>query len=593
MRKCKTATYLFQNPRSSHFFFRVRVPGWLRRAVRTRELRYTLETADLIEARYRALKLARAAKDLFTQLKHGDVMELTKETIDRLMKEHLRELLDEAEADRAATAKPWTRERLEEQDFGLWSLAGDARESLALNDYSEISKHVDELLRQKGLEGVEKGSETYGRLCRELLKVHIRFYEIEQRRLWGDYSDHVEEELSKPEPTLRPAAGGLIVRPSVSAPAAAMVEKPSVGLQQIHSTEGGALLSRVIQEYAEEKKRGGAWSPKTELENLTSFNLLKEVLGDIPVGDITTATMREYKQILMKLPPNIRKSPEYRDKSIREILDSGATKLMNTTTLNKQLDRASSLFRWAVRNGYMDRNPAEGLQLKAGKRDDEYRAVFTPEELKKIFQSRDYLEDIHKYGYRFWLPVIALYSGMRLNEICQLRLVDVYRADDGVYVFDVKQRAEETKTKTAAGDRLVPLHDFLVEDLNLPGYIERLRSEGQTRLFPELRKTRDGYGAAATRWFKRYRDRYGIKDTADGKKDFHTFRHTVTNLLKQVGAEEIMAREFLGHSTKGSVTYGRYGKRYSPKVIKEQIVDRLKYDVDLSHLKRSKFVVPS
>jgi integrase len=259
---------------------------------------------------------------------------------------------------------------------------------------------------------------------------------------------------------------------------------------------------------------------------MTSLNLLKEVLGDIPAAEINHATMRNYKQILMKLPPNLRKSPAYRDKSIQEVLASDASKRMNTTTINKQLDRASSLFKWAFRNGYMDRNPAEGLQLPAKKRDDEYRAVLSSDDLKKIFHSPEYVEDTHKYGYRFWLPVIALYTGMRLNEICQLRLDDIYKTDDEVYVFDVKEREEETKTKTSAGDRLVPLHDVLAQYLNLPGYIAKLKSEGQNRLFPELNKKRDGYGDTATRWFARYRAKCGITDGPDGKKDFHSLRHT-------------------------------------------------------------------
>jgi len=276
--------------------------------------------------------------------------------------------------------------------------------------------------------------------------------------------------------------------------------------------------------------------------------------------------------------------------SIKEILASGPSNFMSTTTLNKQLDRASSLFKWAVRNGYMDRNPAEGLQLPSSKRADEYRAAFDSDDLKRLFHSREYFEDTHKHSYRFWLPIIALFTGMRLNEICQLYLEDIYADDDGVFVFDIRERKGVTNTKTSSSERLVPLHDFLRVDLNLPGYVAKLRSEGQTRLFPELPKRRDGYGQAASRWFSRYREHCGIVEGPGGKKDFHSFRHTVSNKLKQTNAEHFPTQELLGHST-GSITFGRYGKRYSPKLLKEQVVDRLAYEIDLSHLKRSRFIV--
>ena len=94
---------------------------------------------------------------------------------------------------------------------------------------------------------------------------------------------------------------------------------------------------------------------------------------------------------------------------------------------------------------------------------------------------------------------------MRLNEICQLHLEDIHETDEGVYVFDVRERKGVTNTKTSSSERLVPLHDFLRVDLNLPGYVAKLRGEGQTRLFPDLKKGRDGYGQAASRWFSRYK----------------------------------------------------------------------------------------
>ena len=38
------------------------------------------------------------------------------------------------------------------------------------------------------------------------------------------------------------------------------------------------------------------------------------------------------------------------------------------------------------------------------------------------------------------------------------------------------------------------------------------------------------------------------------------------------------------------MTMGRYGKRYKPLVILEEVIKKLDYGVDLSHLRRSEFI---
>jgi integrase len=115
-----------------------------------------------------------------------------------------------------------------------------------------------------------------------------------------------------------------------------------------------------------------------------------------------------------------------------------------------------------------------------------------------------------------------------------------------------------------------------------------LKKKGETRLFPELQKRRDGYGQTVSKWFARYKKRCGIVE--DGKKkDFHSFRHTFINALKQNReVEPVMISELVGHLV-DSMTMGRYGKRYNLKVLHDAI-KTLSYPVNLKHLKASEFV---
>jgi hypothetical protein len=46
-------------------------------------------------------------------------------------------------------------------------------------------------------------------------------------------------------------------------------------------------------------------------------------------------------------------------------------------------------------------------------------------DLKTMFSSPDYTADTQAEPHRFWLPVLGLLTGCRLEELCQLYLDDI------------------------------------------------------------------------------------------------------------------------------------------------------------------------
>jgi hypothetical protein len=70
--------------------------------------------------------------------------------------------------------------------------------------------------------------------------------------------------------------------------------------------------------------------------------------------------------------------------------------------------------------------------------------------LKKLFCSKAYLTDGHKKPYHFWLPILALFTGARQNELAQLFLSDI-RENDGLWVIDINANNESQKVKTKSG----------------------------------------------------------------------------------------------------------------------------------------------
>ena len=166
---------------------------------------------------------------------------------------------------------------------------------------------------------------------------------------------------------------------------------------------------------------------------------------------------------------------------------------------------------------------------------------------------------------RYWVPLISMYSGMRLNEICQLYVEDMVEIE-GIWCFDVNEDKDK-RLKNLASKRTIPVHPKLIEG-GFIEYVEQLKGKRTVRLWERLSAGRDGYSHLFGKWYQRHNRQHITKDK---KKCFHSFRHTVGDTLKQVGVAEGVIAEILGHSN-DSITTGRYGKRFRPQVLLDALV---------------------
>ena len=63
---------------------------------------------------------------------------------------------------------------------------------------------------------------------------------------------------------------------------------------------------------------------------------------------------------------------------------------------------------------------------------------------------------------RYWVTLLSAYSGARLNEICQLDVIDIQELD-GIWTINLNANSADKSIKTEAGNRLVPIHPKLLE----------------------------------------------------------------------------------------------------------------------------------
>ena len=225
-------------------------------------------------------------------------------------------------------------------------------------------------------------------------------------------------------------------------------------------------------------------------------------------------------------------------------------------SVNAKLSCLRTMLGFAVENGYLDSNPATGVRVQDKDKDQRKRKEFSLAALQAIFSSPVYSEGARPTQGRgeaaYWIPLIALFTGARLEEIAQLRPKDIrletYADGDGdqqsAWVIEISA-SDETSIKNASSERLVPVHPEL-ERIGLISFTQAAQALDRSRLFDGLRP--DKYGRLGSKWgewWSRYRRE--ICGVTDRRMVFHSFRHTFKQHARHVGVVEGVQRQIMGH----------------------------------------------
>ncbi len=333
-----------------------------------------------------------------------------------------------------------------------------------------------------------------------------------------------------------------------------------------HLTKNPIKLSNLIEQYIACQDVENSWQDKTRDENKAIFETLVEIVGDIDLDEIDHQTADTYRATLKRLPPNMKKVPKYRGKSVRQILALKPKHILSDTSVNKYMRRISALFNWAVDRELVTKNYFRRKPIQESRRANEKRDMLTTDDLAALFNPERFHAEADQ-PFKFWTPLIALYTGARQNEIAQLDGADV-REIHGVWCFRFVTAKQKKHT-----ERIVPIHSRLLH-LGIVAYAAKQPG----RLFPELHERRDGYGQMVSKWYNRYRRRCGI--TAVRNKDFHSFRHTFSTELFRVGVNPTLIAELDGHVTgdgrRRTTTEEVYIKPSDVRVLRE-VVEKLDY----------------
>lgn len=330
------------------------------------------------------------------------------------------------------------------------------------------------------------------------------------------------------------------------------------------------LLSEVVKQYLLEKKFDNKSSTLYEKENC--YNEFNELFHKPKIGAVTDETAITYKQRML----------------------SGGT---SARRINAKISFLKDLFEFAINNKYYFKtNPFEKIRISAKSKlalNEYHWVAYVDEELKKIFAPKNYGFMRRKPDY-FFGPLIGLFTGMRIEEICAMR-IDLIKEQNGVHYFDIP--AEIAKTPKSI--RKVPISDQIIATGFLD-YVADVKKHGKTHLFFYLPPDgKNGFSKNLSRRYGQYLDTSEI-NIISPEKVFHSFRSTFINYLTDINTNPALVMSLVGHIEQNlvnvklnSVHFTTYQVEKSLATLKN-VVDLVNFDfLDFSQFKyhRSMFNV--
>ncbi len=231
------------------------------------------------------------------------------------------------------------------------------------------------------------------------------------------------------------------------------------------------------------------------------------------------------------------------------------------TVKDTDLAALKSVFGWAVTNGKLASNPAQGVSIQRI-RSRTPRRGFSDSEAKAILQAASHVaagrEHPETLAAKRWVPWLLAYTGARVGEIGQLRKEDIKRVGEH-WVLTITPEAGPVKTDKA---RAIVLHPHLL-DLGFPQFVEGANGGP---LFLRIRPGADVRGPLKA-LKNRLREfvREVVTDTAVDPN--HGWRHRFKTVCREVRVDPEVRDYIQGHSAR------TVGERYGEMPILAQVAE--------------------
>lgn len=351
---------------------------------------------------------------------------------------------------------------------------------------------------------------------------------------------------------------------------------------------GAPLLSAVVSAFTAKADKTKPMFKKTA----PTLRLFLEVIGDKPVSALRQSDVDGFFALLCKLPPKWRDEQRKRGGTVSALAAMTWPKCIAPKTFEDSYMAALRPFLRDSRRLYGDQGfplslTTDGIgytgTAKAGQ--DKQRALL-PAELQRLFNGPEcaaFAADPAQ-AHCYWLPLLGLYTGARVNEVCQLNPQCDILEEDGIWYLNITADSPAPKgvrksVKNASSKRRVPVHSRLLA-LGFVAYVERVKAAGSALLFAAWSPSRGKASGTAEKWFGKHLRTLCLRDETPGARvvGSHCFRHTFltrAHELDVTGAEALT-----GHTDTGTsaVVRGYRGARGLEKL--QGILEQVTFDID-------------
>jgi integrase len=374
------------------------------------------------------------------------------------------------------------------------------------------------------------------------------------------------------------------------------VPTPTLAARQQH------MLSEVVRDYIDKY-------PSVKHEAMFKkvcgvLPMLLEVVGDKAIHTLRQTDINRFFEVVNQLPPRWKDIARQRSLGVLEVARLRLGEMAPATFEGTYKAVVTPFLKTAITN-WQDRGfPAtlttEMLRYTGNREEGEaHQRAFHDAELVRLYEGRE-LEEFStskNEQHKFWLPHLGLFTGARVNELCQLNpKVDILKDESsGVWYLNITEQSEAdeniTKTvKTNASRRRVPIHSQLIE-MGFLRYVDGLKRAGKTLLFDGFKPGKKRAATEAEKWFRQFLKDIGLRDETPGARlvGMHAYRSTFLNRALNLGV--VNAEAITGHAqnmtnlvkSQDSLIGGETSavvKRYQGELdisVKSAIIERIHY----------------
>ena len=310
----------------------------------------------------------------------------------------------------------------------------------------------------------------------------------------------------------------------------------------------------------------------------TAIEHLEQVTGKKAIAMITLNDVVEWFELYSNCPQKYK--TRLKAKTMIEAIaknTDGAVPIVQAASIQKHLSHLRSFFNWAKKLNLIAHDPVGDLSIERPKRTapaNEDGKGYSIDELNKIFRLSPFLAPPLERGYRFWVPLVALFTGARMGEVCEL---DVSHIKTNGKIWWINMLNSKVKPLRRYD---VPVHQELVK-AGFIEFVKRKKAKGETKLFPDAPIGAVGRNAYSpvSQWFS------NLLTGAELKRpgvNVHAFRHSFTSACRESGITREMAMILVDH--KDDTVQGGYGDKVSVEKRHEDMGKLTFKGLDLTHL---------